>query len=111
MVTLPTLQKNIKTQSNNKNNQLNLKLSNEINKINDVIKSLENKILNKKELIEIFQNHSLNVNIAQNNKLLSKVKKEYENQKLDHGKKSKLPKMISAVILVISLISILKIFT
>ena len=65
----------------------------------------------KKELIEIFQNHSLNVNIAQNDKLLSKVKKQYENQKLNQPKKNKLSKMISVVILTFALISILKIFT
>jgi len=111
MVTLPTLKKNIQTEINNENNKLKLKISNQIREINDFIKCLDNRILSEKELIEIFQNHSLNVNIAQNDKLLSKVKKQYENQKLNQPKKNKLSKMISVVILTISLISILKIFT
>ena len=111
MVTLPTLKKNIQSQLNNENNKLKLKISNQIREINDLIKGLDNRILTEKELIEIFQNHSLNVNIAQNDKLLSKVKKQYENQKLNQPKKNKLSKMISVVILTISLISILKIFT
>ncbi len=111
MVTLPTLKKNIQTQLNNENNKLKFKINNQIREINDLIKNLDNRILNEKELIEIFQNHSLNVNIAQNEKLLSKVKKQYENQKLNQPKKYKLSKMISVVILTISLVSILKIFT
>jgi hypothetical protein len=111
MVTLPTLKKNIQNQLNNENNKLKLKISNQIREINDLIKCLDNRILSEKELIEIFQNHSLNVNIAQNDKLLSKVKKQYENQKLNQPNKNKLSKMISVVILTISLISILKIFT
>ena len=111
MVTLPTLKKNIQTQLNNENNKLKLKISNQIHEINDLIKGLDNRILSEKELIEIFQNHSLNVNIAQNDKLLSKVKKQYENQKLNQPKKNKLSKMISVVILTFALISILKIFT
>ena len=111
MVTLPTLKKNIQTQLNNENNKLKLKISNQIREINDLIKGLDNRILTEKELIEIFQNHSLNVNIAQNDKLLSKVKKQYENQKLNQPKKNKLSKMISVVILTFALISILKIFT
>ena len=111
MVTLPTLKKNIQTQLNNENNKLKLKISNQIREVNDLITGLDNRILSEKELIEIFQNHSLNVNIAQNDKLLSKVKKQYENQKLNQPKKNKLSKMISVVILTIALISILKIFT
>ena len=111
MITLPTLKKNIQTQLNNENNKLKLKISNQIREINDLIKCLGNRILSEKELIEIFQNHSLNVNIAQNDKLLSKVKKQYENQKLNQPKKNKLSKMISVVILTFALISILKIFT
>ena len=111
MVTLPTLQTIVKQQLNNKNSNLEVKLSNQIHKVNDLIKSLDNRILNEKELVEIFQNHTLNVNIAQNDKLLSKVKKEYENQKFNHTKKNKLAKLISVVILTISLISILKIFS
>ena len=111
MVTLPTLNKNIQTQLKNENNKLKLKISNQIHEVNDLITGLENRILSEKELIEIFQNHSLNVNIAQNDKLLSKVKKQYENQKLNQPKKNKLSKMISVVILTISLIAILKIFT
>ncbi len=111
MVTLPTLKKNIQNQLNNENNKLELKISNQIREINDLIKCLGNRILSEKELIEIFQNHSLNVNIAQNDKLLSKVKKQYENQKINQPKKNKLSKMISVVILSISLIAILKIFT
>ena len=111
MVTLPTLKKNIQTQLNNENNKLKLKISNQIREINDLIKGLDNRILSEKELIEIFQNHTLNVNIAQNDKLLSKVKKQYENQKLNQPKKNKLSKMISVVILTFALISILKIFT
>ena len=111
MVTLPTLNKNIQTQLKNENNKLKLKISNQIHEVNDLITCLDNRILSEKELIEIFQNHSLNVNIAQNDKLLSKVKKQYENQKLNKPKKNKLSKMISVVILTISLISILKIFT
>ena len=111
MVTLPTLKKNIQTQLNNENNKLKLKISNQIREINNLIKGLDNRILSEKELIEIFQNHSLNVNIAQNDKLLSKVKKQYENQKLNQPKKNKLSKMISVVILTFALISILKIFT
>ncbi len=111
MVTVPTLKKNIQTQLYYENNNLKLKISNQIREINDLIKSLDNRILNEKELIEIFQNHTLNVNIAQNDKLLSKVKKQFENQKLNQPKKNKLSKMISVVILTISLISILKIFT
>ena len=87
MVTLPTLKKNIQNQLNNENNKLKLKISNQIRDINDLIKGLDNRILSEKELIEIFQNHSLNVNIAQNDKLLSKVKKQYENQKLNQPKK------------------------
>mgnify|MGYP001338577880 FL=1 len=111
MVTLPTLNKNIQTQLKNENNKLKLKISNQIHEVNDLITGLENRILSEKELIEIFQNHSLNVNIAQNDKLLSKVKKQYENQKLNQPKKNKLSKMISVVILTFALISILKIFT
>ena len=111
MVTLPTLNKNIQTQLKNENNKLKLKISNQIHEVNDLIKGLDNRILTEKELIEIFQNHSLNVNIAQNDKLLSKVKKQYENQKLNQPKKNKLSKMISVVILTVALISILKIFT
>jgi len=111
MITLPTLKKNIQTQLNNENNKLKLKISNQIREVNDLITGLDNRILSEKELIEIFQNHSLNVNIAQNDKLLSKVKKQYENQKLNQPKKNKLSKMISVVILTISLIAILKIFT
>ena len=111
MVTLPTLKKNIQTQLNNENNKLKFKISNQINEVNDLITGLDNRILSEKELIEIFQNHSLNVNIAQNDKLLSKVKKQYENQKLNQPKKNKLSKMISVVILTFALISILKIFT
>ena len=111
MVTLPTLKKNIQTQLNNENNKLKLEISNQIYEVNDLIKGLDNRILSEKELIEIFQNHSLNVNIAQNDKLLSKVKKQYENQKLNQPKKNKLSKMISVVILTFALISILKIFT
>lgn len=111
MVTLPTLKKNVQTQLNNENNNLKLKINNQIREINDLIKGLDNRILSEKELIEIFQNHTLNVNIAQNDKLLLKVKKQYENQKLNQTKKNKLSKMISVVILTISLISILKIFT
>ena len=111
MITLPTLKKNIQTQLNNENNKLKLKISNQIREINDLIKGLGNRILSEKELIEIFQNYSLNVNIAQNDKLLSKVKKQYENQKLNQPKKNKLSKMISVVILTFALISILKIFT
>ena len=87
MVTLPTLKNNIQTQLSNENNKLKLKISNQIREINDLIKCLDNRILSEKELIEIFQNHSLNVNIAQNDKLLSKVKKQYENQKLNQPKK------------------------
>ena len=87
MVTFPTLKKNIQTQLNNENNKLKLKISNQIHEVNDLIKGLDNRILSEKELIEIFQNHSLNVNIAQNDKLLSKVKKQYENQKLNQPKK------------------------
>ena len=111
MVTLPTLKKNIQTQLKNENNKLELKISNQIHEVNDLITGLDNRILSEKELIEIFQNHSLNVNIAQNDKLLSKVKKQYENQKLNQPKKNKLSKMISVVILTFALISILKIFT
>ena len=111
MVTLPTLKKNIQTQLNNENNKLKLKISEQIHEVNDLITCLDNRILSEKELIEIFQNHSLNVNIAQNDKLLSKVKKQYENQKLNQPKKNKLSKMISVVILTFALISILKIFT
>ena len=111
MVTLPTLKKNIQTQLNNENNKLKLKISEQIREVNDLITCLDNRILSEKELIEIFQNHSLNVNIAQNDKLLSKVKKQYENQKLNQPKKNKLSKMISVVILTFALISILKIFT
>ena len=111
MVTLPTLKKNIQTQLYNENNKLKLKISNQIHEVNDLITCLDNRILSEKELIEIFQNHSLNVNIAQNDKLLSKVKKQYENQKLNQPKKNKLSKMISVVILTFALISILKIFT
>ena len=111
MVTLPTLKKNIQTQLNNENNKLKLKISDQIHEVNDLITCLDNRILSEKELIEIFQNHSLNVNIAQNDKLLSKVKKQYENQKLNQPKKNKLSKMISVVILTFALISILKIFT
>ena len=110
MVTLPTLNKNIQTQLKNENNKLKLKISNQIHEVNDLITGLENRILSEKELIEIFQNHSLNVNIAQNDKLLSKVKKQYENQKLNQPKKIKLSKMISVVILTFALISILKIY-
>ena len=111
MVTLPTLKKNIQTQLNNENNKLKLKISDQIHEVNDLITCLDNRILSEKELIEIFQNHSLNVNIAQNDKLLSKVKKQYENQKLNQPKKNKLSKMISVVILTFALISILKIFS
>ena len=111
MITLPTLKKNIQTQLNNENNKLKLKISDQIHEVNDLITCLDNRILSEKELIEIFQNHSLNVNIAQNDKLLSKVKKQYENQKLNQPKKNKLSKMISVVILTFALISILKIFT
>ena len=111
MVTLPTLKKNIQTQLNNENNKLKLKISDQIHEVKDLITCLDNRILSEKELIEIFQNHSLNVNIAQNDKLLSKVKKQYENQKLNQPKKNKLSKMISVVILTFALISILKIFT
>jgi hypothetical protein len=111
MVTLPTLKKNIQIQLNNENNKLKLKISSQISEINNLIKGLDNRILSEKELIEIFQNHTLNVNITQNEKLLSKVKKEYENQKLNQPKKNKITKMISVVILTVSLISILKIFT
>ena len=111
MITLPVLKQNIQTQLNNENNKLKLKISNQTREINDLITGLDNRILSEKELIEIFQNHSLNVNIAQNDKLLSKVKKQYENQKLNQPKKNKLSKMISVVILTFALISILKIFT
>ena len=111
MFTLPTLKKNIQNQLNNENNKLKLKISSQISEINNLIKGLDNRILSEKELIEIFENHTLNVNITQNEKLLSKVKKEYENQKLNQPKKNKITKMISVVILAVSLISILKIFT
>ena len=63
------------------------------------------------ELKEIFENHSLNVNISQNKKLLSKVQKDYEK----HNKGLKLlfisPKMIPFLILIVSLFSIVKIFS
>ena len=79
--------------------------------IDTLIKSLDSRILSESELIEIFQNHNLNVNISQNKKLLSKVKKEYETQKLNNKKSFSLSKIVSLVILIISLGSIFKIFS
>ncbi|MFL2802240.1 MAG: hypothetical protein ACJ0DD_05710 [Paracoccaceae bacterium] len=111
MVTLPILQKNIKTQLNNENNGLSLKLNKEISKLNNLINNLDSRILSESELIEIFQNHNLNVNISQNKKLLSKVKKEYETQKLNNKKSFSLSRIVSSMILIISVVSIFKIFS
>ena len=63
----------------NENTKFKSYLNNQVDKINDTIQEIENRILNEKELKEIFENHSLNVNISQNKKLLSKVQKDYEN--------------------------------
>ena len=111
MVSEPELKNQIKKQLMYENKKFNSYLNNQIDKINDTINQLENRILNEKELKEIFENHSLNVNISQNKKLLSKVQKDYEK----HNKSMKSlfisPKMIPFLILAISLFSIVKIFS
>ena len=109
MITFPTLKKNIRSELHNENNKLVEKLKVEINKINQVIKKLDGRILNEKELTEIFQNHSLNVNISQNNKLLSKVKKEFEKQRFWTKFSLNRKKIIASVILIGSIASIIKI--
>ena len=54
----------------------------EIKKIAASIKALQGKILSESELKELFQNHTLNVNIGRNKSLLSKVKRDFERQSL-----------------------------
>ena len=54
----------------------------EIKKIAASIKALQGRILSESELKELFQNHTLNVNIGRNKALLSKVKSDYESDKL-----------------------------
>ena len=99
MVSEPELKNKIKKQLICENKKFNSYLNNQLDKINDTIQEIENRILNEKELKEIFENHSLNVNISQNKKLLSKVQKDYEK----HNKGLKLlfisPKMIPFLIL------------
>ena len=111
MVSEPELKNKIKKQLMCENKKFNSYLNNQLDKINDTIQEIENRILNEKELKEIFENHSLNVNISQNKKLLSKVQKDYEK----HNKGLKLlfisPKMIPFLILIVSLFSIVKIFS
>ena len=111
MVSEPELKNKIKKQLMCENKKFNSYLINQLDKINDTIQEIENRILNEKELKEIFENHSLNVNISQNKKLLSKVQKDYEK----HNKGLKLlfisPKMIPFLILIVSLFSIVKIFS
>ena len=65
----------------------------------------------EKELREIFENHSLNVNISQNKKLLSKVQKDYEKHNKGLRSLSISQKMIPILILIVSLFSIVKIFS
>ena len=54
----------------------------EIKKIGALIKSLQGRILSESELKELFQNYTLNVNIGRNKVLLSKVKRDFEGEKI-----------------------------
>ena len=111
MVSEPELKNKIKKQLICENKKFNSYLNNQLDKINDTIQEIENRILNEKELKEIFENHSLNVNISQNKKLLSKVQKDYE--KHNKGLRSLFisRKMIPFLILIVCLFSIVKIFS
>ena len=53
---------------------------NELEKIFSLVNTMNNRILSESELTEIFQNHTLNVNIGRNKELLSKVKQGFEKK-------------------------------
>ena len=111
IVSEPELKNKIKKQLIYENKKFNSYLNNQLDKINDTIQEIENRILNEKELKEIFENHSLNVNISQNKKLLSKVQKDYEKHNKGLRTLFISPKMIPFLILIVSLFSIVKIFS